>query len=315
MFLGLYWWQQDKGIPMSLHFKHIGLLGSHNNPLVAETLFKTAELLKHWHCSVFIEQNSAKTLPAHAYSTVSLENMSQQCDLIIAVGGDGNLLNAARYFSMHDIPVLGINRGQLGFLTDISPDALEAMLKPILQGEYEEGKRMLLEGSIVRAGKVVETGNALNDIVLFPGEIAQLIEFELRIDGRFVYSQRSDGLIISTPTGSTAYSLSAGGPIIQPGLNALVLVPKFPHTLTSRPLVIGADSVIQLDLAEYNKVPAKLSLDGQRHFDLAVGDTVEIKKQAKPLRLIHPKGYDYFRVLRKKLQWGTQLIPLANKNN
>ena len=300
---------------MSIHFKTIGLIGTHTNPLVAETVERTLQLLQHWHCKVVVETDCAKALTTPPKTTGDFSFLSQYCDLVIAVGGDGNLLNAARHFSLTDVPVLGINRGQLGFLTDISPDALENMLHPIVHGHFEEGKRILLEGCIIRHGKVVSTSNALNDVVLFPGDIAQLIEFELRINNRFVYSQRSDGLIISTPTGTTAYSLSAGGPIIEPSLNALVLVPKLPHTLTSRPLVIDSNSEIHLRLAEYNKVSPKVSFDGQQHFDLAIGDEVLIKKQPKPLRLIHPKGYDYYQVLRTKLQWGTQLIPLTKSKS
>ncbi len=296
---------------MAFQFHTIGLIGTHTNPLVAETVERTIKLLESWHRSVMVETKTAEALSTQPIFTGDINELAMRCDLVIAVGGDGNLLNAARHLSLHNVPVLGINRGQLGFLTDITPDLVESMLEPILQGEYTEGKRTLLEGCVKRHGKVVGQGNALNDVVLFPGDIAQLIEFELRINGQFVYSQRSDGLIISTPTGSTAYSLSAGGPIMQSDLNALVLVPKLPHTLTSRPLVINADSVVTLDLADYNKVSPKLSFDGQHHFDLAVGDEIVIKKQAQPLRLIHPTGYDYYHILRTKLHWGTQLIPLS----
>jgi NAD+ kinase len=296
---------------MSFHFHTIGLIGTHTNPLVGETVERTLQLLTRWGRTVIVETSSAQALSQSPAKTGDLKTLAEHCDLVIAVGGDGNLLNAARHLSLNEVPVLGINRGQLGFLTDVSPDLLELMLNPILNGEYVEGKRALLEGCIKRNGEIVGQGNALNDVVLFPGDIAQLIEFELRINGKFVYSQRSDGLIISTPTGSTAYSLSAGGPIISPQLNALVLVPKLPHTLTSRPLVIDADSVINLDLAEYNKVSPKLSFDGQHHFDLSLGDEIIIRKQANPLRLIHPQGYDYYHVLRTKLHWGTQLIPLS----
>jgi NAD+ kinase len=213
---------------------------------------------------------------------------------------------------VHNVPVLGINRGQLGFLTDIKPEELETQLKPILNGAYREEKRFLIEASVKQEGLYSDQGNALNDIVLFPGQTAQLIEFELYIDKQFVYSQRSDGLIISTPTGSTAYSLSAGGPIMQPHLNVLVLVPMFPHTLTSRPIVIDADSEIMILVADFNKTNPRLSYDGQSHTSLMPGAEIKIRKQARPLRLIHPYNHDYYEVLRTKLHWGKQLIPLRS---
>lgn len=350
---------------MAFVFKKIGLVGTHRNPLVAETVGHLADLLVSWGLSVYIENETASALNSKPNQTCSIEHLGDHCDLVIAVGGDGNLLHAGRYLSLKNVPVLGINRGQLGFLTDIKPDDVEQPLQAILKGQFIEEKRFLLEGKVqqngnnfigqqrfplttrdgglergriansppfppstnsVRAGVksregvpaekqelLVGQGNALNDIVLFPGDIAQLIEFEMEINGKFVYSQRSDGLIISTPTGSTAYALSAGGPIMGPELNVVVIVPKFPHTLTSRPLVVDADSEIILHVGDYNKIASRLSYDGQSHVSLNAGDKIIINKQKQALRLIHPAHYDYYAVLRTKLQWGTQLIPIARK--
>ena len=260
-----------------------------------------------------VETETAKALLHPVKQTGDIHAIRQHCDCVIAVLGNGNLLSAARELSKANVPVLGINRGQIGFLADIKLDELETQLKAILQGDYQEGRRFLLEGALICNGQAIASGNALNDIVLFPGEISQLIEFEVSIDQQFVYSQRSDGLIISTPIGSTAYALSAGGPIMQPSLNALVMVPKLPHTLTSRPIVIDGDKTIQLHIGDYNKTAPHLSLDGQHHFDLQRGDHVEIRKQPQPLTLLHPKKYDYYHVLRTKLRWGTQLISLARQ--
>ena len=190
-------------------FQNIGLIGTHRDQLVAETVQNILDLLSEWQLSVTVESETAEALSQMPKQVASIQTMSQQCDVVIAIGGDGNLLSAARELSKTNTAVLGINRGQLGFLTDIKPDELQTSLKAILQGEYQEGKRFLIEGSVLRQGQTIASGNALNDIVLFPGEIAQLIEFELSIGSQFVYSQRSDGLIISTPTGSTAYALSA----------------------------------------------------------------------------------------------------------
>lgn len=295
-------------------FKRIGLLGMHRNPLVAETLADTARLLISEGFEVMIEADSAHSLEIAAkdVSIAPIEQLAEKIDLMIAIGGDGNLLHAARIMSLHDIPVIGINRGQLGFLTDLSPHELHKTLLPILQGAFVPEERFLLEAVVVREnGQLDAEGNALNDIVLFPGDIAQLIEFELRIDGHFVYSQRSDGLIISTPTGSTAYALSAGGPILAPHLNVILLVPKLPHTLTNRPVVISAESEIEIRLSPYNKMASRLSYDGQNHVTLSKQDRVTIRKQSKPLKLLHPKGYDYYAIWRQKLEWGKQLIALG----
>ncbi len=294
-------------------FQHIGLIGTHRNPLVAETLQNLLNLLADWQIEVTVERESAAALNQPPQSVNDLSALREYCDLIIAVGGDGNLLHAAREVVASGLPVLGINRGQLGFLTDIKPDELTQQLQPILAGHYQIERRFLLTGKVIRNQQIIASGNALNDVVLFPGDIAQLIEFELRIDDYFVYSQRSDGLIISTPTGSTAYALSAGGPIMQPALDALVLVPKLPHTLTSRPIVVDSSSKIVLTVGSYNKTEPHLSYDGQNHFTLQCGDEVHIHKHDKLLKLLHPEHYDYYEVLRTKLQWGTQLIPVSGK--
>ena len=292
-------------------FKKIGIMGTHRNPLVGQTVEHTAEVLKKLGATVYVESESARGLKLKGALVMGLKDLCQHIDVVIAVGGDGNLLHAARTMSLQNLPVIGINRGQLGFLTDLSPDDLEGPLEQILKGEYISEERFLLEGKVVRQdGSVYGLGNALNDVVLFPGDVAQLIEFEMRIDGQFVYSQRSDGLIIATPTGSTAYALSAGGPIIAPHLEAMVLVPKLPHTLTSRPVVIDAKSQIEIRLAQYNKTEPRLSYDGQSHVSLSMTDRALIYRQKQPLILLHPKPYNYYEVWHEKLHWGHQLIPL-----
>ena len=299
-----------------MDFKKIGVMGTHRNPLVGQTVEHTVKILKKQGAIVYVESESARGLKLEGALVMSLHDLCQQIDLVIAVGGDGNLLHAARTMSLQGIPVMGINRGQLGFLTDLSPDDLEVPLAEILKGEYVSEERFLLEGKVIRQdGSAFGTGNALNDVVLFPGDVAQLIEFEMRIDGQFVYSQRSDGLIIATPTGSTAYALSAGGPIIAPHLEAMVLVPKLPHTLTSRPVVIDAKSQIEIRLAEYNKTEPRLSYDGQSHVALDRHDRVLIYRQAQPLVLLHPKSYNYYGIWREKLHWGRQLIPLQGSTH
>jgi NAD+ kinase len=297
---------------INMNFKTIGLIGTHSNALVVETLQEAAQALEGWGLKCLIEQKSALALNNPHYEILPLEALAEKCDLLLAIGGDGNLLQVARTASIYGLPVIGINRGQLGYLTDLSPDDFKKHLQKILAGEYVEEHRFLLRGHVVRQtpNKTDLKNNALNDVVLFPGEIAQLIEFELRIDGQFVYSQRSDGLIIATPTGSTAYALSAGGPIIAPSLNVLLLVPKLPHTLSNRPVVIDAESIIEIRLSPNNKTLPRLSYDGQNHINLELTDIIQIERQEQPLKLLHPAHYDYYEIWREKLGWGKQLIKI-----
>lgn len=297
---------------MAFQFQNIAVIGIHRNPMVAASVSDLVRTLDSWGVSSVLEAETASAQTESFEQVYPLEEIGKHCDFAVVVGGDGNLLKAARSLSLHDVPVVGINRGQLGYLTDISPDEIEAQLKPILEGHFTEERRFLIQGEVLRNEEVVHEGCALNDVVLFPGDLAQMMEFEMRINETFVYSQRSDGLIISTPTGSTAYNLSAGGPIMQPDMNALTLVPMFPHTLTSRPIVVDADQVIQIHLSKDNKMEPRLSFDGQAHVNLQLGDVVQISKRKSPLRLVHAKGYDYYTVLREKLQWGRQLVALKN---
>jgi NAD+ kinase len=233
--------------------------------------------------------------------------MGEICDLVIVVGGDGSLLGAARALSPSHVPVLGVNRGNLGFLTDISPADIEEKVAEVLEGKYTVESRFLLDLVVKRAGEPIGEGTALNDIVLHPGKATRMIQFELYIEGQFVYTQRSDGLIVATPTGSTAYSLSGGGPIMSPKLDALVLVPMFPHTLSSRPIVVDGNSELKLVISDNNKTYPTVSCDGQLSFSLAPGDVITIHKKPHKLKLLHPLNYDFYRTCREKLGWGTRL--------
>ena len=204
--------------------------------------------------------------------------------------------------------LLGVNRGRLGFLTDISPSDLEERLGKVLEGEYIEETRFLLDGHVERNGQPVGFGSALNDVVLHPGKSTRMIGFDLFIDGHFVYSQRSDGLIVSTPTGSTAYSLSAGGPIMHPKLDAIVLVPMFPHTLSSRPIVVKGDSLIRLDVLERNRIHPPVTCDGQVNMTARPGDAVVLRKKPHRLTLLHPLGHSFYASCRDKLRWSNALV-------
>lgn len=292
---------------MNKTFKHIGIIGKPNNPEVAET----ANILFNHLCakvdSVRVEETIAEEMSLSSDNIVSREVLAENSDLIIVVGGDGSMLNAGRLLANYDVPVLGINRGYLGFLTDIGQSDMLERIDDVIAGNYCEEQRFLLLARVIRDGKLINESEALNDIVLYPGEISKMLEFEVYIDDMFAFSQRSDGMIVSTPTGSTAYALSGGGPIMHPSLDAVLLVPMHPHTLTMRPIVVNIESNIDIVVAESNKYHPQVSYDGQLTFPLEHGDMITIRKKSRQLWLLHPSDYDYYHVLRTKLGWGTKL--------
>jgi len=292
-------------------FGNVGLIGRMGSGVgsgpVVESLSRLVAILCDRGCQVVIEEETSTMWPDHGLAIANKDTIGERCDLVIVVGGDGSLLGAARALARHGVPVLGVNRGKLGFLTDILPAELEAKVDEVLSGQFIEETRFLLDVSVVRNGSPVGEGEGLNDIVLHPGKSTRMIEFELFIEGQFVYSQKSDGLIVSTPTGSTAYSLSAGGPIMQPKLDALVLVPMFPHTLSSRPIVIDGSSEIKIQISAGNNIYPQISCDGQNHIGAAPGDTVYIHKKPHEFRLIHPVNHNFYSICRDKLGWGNRL--------
>jgi len=258
--------------------------------------------LKDRHYNVLVEEKIAEQL--HLTEGYSLKAIGENTHLVIVIGGDGNMLGMARALAKYKVPLIGINRGNLGFLTDIAPQtAFEQLYSCLEKGEFLIEERFLLEAHIERNGKIIASSNALNEVVAHPSQVARIIEFEVYIDGKFAFSQRSDGLIVSTPTGSTAYSLSAGGPILTPNLNAIALVPMFPHTLSSRPLVIDGDSKISIRFAEHNTSQLELGCDSQIALDFCPDDVVHIEKSPHKLRLLHLKNYNYYNVLSTKLGW------------
>jgi NAD+ kinase len=232
---------------------------------------------------------------------IPITELARQCDLAVVVGGDGTLLSAAREFADRQVPLLGVNLGRLGFLVDISPDDLGVCLNAVLDGHFDEDQRFLLRAEL--PGQ--EPALAFNDVVLHKWNIARMIEFETWIDGRFVYTQRSDGLIISTPTGSTAYALSGGGPLLVPDLDVVALVPICPHTLSNRPIVVHAHSCIEIAVCgNTDPKDVRVTCDGARDLTMQDGDKLRISRHRNPVRLLHPVGHDHFNVLRRKLGWG-----------
>jgi NAD+ kinase len=292
---------------MNEHFKNIGIVGRTGSKQVIDVVCELKKFLASLPVKVFLEDQTAAMLPKHDMQVCTRKMLGEVCDLVIVVGGDGCLLGAARSLAQYGVPLLGINRGRLGFLTDISPDEIVQKVGEVVKGEYTVEQRFLLDAYVKRKNEPIATGSALNDIVLHPGASTRMIEFELYIDGQFVYSQRSDGLIVATPTGSTAYALSGGGPIMHPKLDALVLVPMFPHTLSSRPIVIDAQSEIKIVIGEENELHPQIICDGQTNMSAAPGDSISIHKKPYALKLVHPMGHDYYHVCRTKLGWGTKL--------
>lgn len=286
---------------MSSNFKQIGLVGRYRQNTMASTMMLLEEWLNKNHYEVTLEQQTAASLQRNQPG-LNIDTLCQEMDLIIVLGGDGSLLGVARAAADYAVPVLGINHGRLGFLTDIHPKNCIAEVEKVLGGNYLEEKRFLLEAHFQQQPSYVET--ALNDIVLMPGPLPHMIEFEIYIDNEFVCSQRADGLITATPTGSTAYALSGGGPILSPYLNAIVLVPMFPHTLSSRPIVIDSHQKINIVLTDKNQEKARVSCDGHEYRVLSIGETLTLQRKKEELRLIHPKNYRYFETLRNKLGWG-----------
>lgn len=291
---------------MPAEFKTIGLIGKYGDPSIAQTLTTMAGFLKSQRLEVWLDDETALTVPNHGLNTCTREQLGQRCDLAVVIGGDGTLLNAARSLADAGIPVVGINLGRLGFLADISPDTMLDVMKDILAGHYCPEERFLLHGKIIRDGRIIQESDAFNEVVVHKWNMARMIEFETHVNGQFMDVQRSDGIIVSTPTGSTAYALSGGGPILMPTLNAIVLVPICPHTLSNRPVVVDGDSRIGIVVRDCKQDHAQMTCDGQTNFDLRDGDQILIEKKGRPMRLIHPANHDYFQILRAKLRWGSK---------
>lgn len=279
-------------------FKRIAIIGRRRVDGIAETIQNLADFLQEHQVKVVLDDESAAWLNLPELESIPHHKLNCHADLIIVVGGDGSLLNAARIAAEQDLPVLGINRGTLGFLTDISPDDLNAITH-ILHGEYLQEERFLLEVTFPNG----ESHTGLNDVVLQPGHSAKMISFEAFVNDQLAYALRADGLIVASPTGSTAYSLSVGGPILQPSLDAMVLVPISPHTLSSRPIILHGNSSIRIHVSEHYRHSPEVCCDGQICVSLNPGESYQVRKYPKRFKLIHSKDYDYYATLRNKLHW------------
>jgi NAD+ kinase len=288
-------------------FETVGIIAKQDDPRVGEACRALVGYLRQRGTRVLVDPACAVAVPEVAAAGGDCDALGHSCELVIVVGGDGTLLKAARQLVIHDVRLLGINLGRVGFLTDVSLHEMEARLSEIFAGRFHEEVRFLLEAVIRRDSEVVARHDALNDVVVQKRDVARLIRLDTYIDRRFVSSQRSDGVIISTPTGSTAYALSGGGPLLHPTLNAIVLVPICPHTLSNRPIVVDADSEVEIVVSPGQTTAAQLTCDGERVVDLAVGDRVLVRRKERAVRLIHPPEHDYFATLRTKLHWAKEL--------
>ncbi|HEX3847133.1 MAG TPA: NAD(+) kinase [Steroidobacteraceae bacterium] len=289
---------------MSHSFKSIALVGNAKDLRVAECMLGLAG---HFHSKGVQTLIDPAVRLAFAPGMVEIcpeQAFATRADLIVAIGGDGTLLYAARLVAGHAVPMLGINRGRLGFLTDVSPASMIEDLDTVLAGRYSEDRRSLLAARLERRGAAPVTALALNDVVVNKWETGRTMDFETMINGRFVNSHGGDGMVIATATGSTAYALSCGGPIVEPNLDVLVLAPISPHTLSDRPIVVPAGSKIQLRMSDRFESRAQVTCDGSALGELEQGDNLYIEAAAAQITLLHPPGYDYYRLLRSKLHWG-----------
>ncbi|OGT87669.1 MAG: hypothetical protein A3G96_00755 [Gammaproteobacteria bacterium RIFCSPLOWO2_12_FULL_52_10] len=285
-------------------FKKIVLITNSGGAKIIETLSTVAEYLQSRGLDVMLDKVCAALLPDSGLRTVTDTELPDACDMAIAIGGDGTMLKAAHLLADHHIPLLGINRGHLGFLADIPAESVVEHLEQILAGNYVEDERFQLHCQVDRDNKTIIKSDAFNDVIIQRWNIAKLIQLTTYINGKLVNTQRSDGLIIASPTGSTAYALSGGGPILHPELDALVLVPICPHTLSNRPIVIAGDNTIEVVVGTPEIDNARLTCDGEIKCELVAGDRVIVRKKANKIRLIHPADHDHFSILRAKLNWG-----------
>lgn len=285
-------------------FSTVGLFGKYDDPSVIPTLQALAEHLQRRGVGVIIDDHTHRRMHGNRYRACRRADIAAQCDLAVVVGGDGTLLDAGRAVAPHGVPLVGINLGRLGFMVDVLPAQMLDTLDEILQGEYVLEERLMLESTVERDDQRLGPFHSVNDVVVRNREFLRILEFDSYLNGGFISHHRADGLIVASPTGSTAYALSGGGPVLQPGLDAMVMVPVCPHTLSDRPIVVDGASEITIRIAQGNDTPAMVTFDGQQNHTLRDSDRVIVRRAEFRLRLMHPRSYDYFNILRSKLHWG-----------
>lgn len=293
---------------MKSKFRHVALIGKYHavasggsKAALRAALEDIAHFLQEQGCAVVFEHDTAGNTGITAYPVLDVAAIGAHCDLGLVVGGDGTMLGIGRQLARFDVPLIGINQGRLGFITDIPFESYQTTLKPMLHGEYEEDHRSLMQARVMRDGHCVFDALAMNDVVVNRGATSGMVELRVEVDGHFVANQRADGLIIASPTGSTAYSLSAGGPLLHPSIPGWVMVPIAPHTLSNRPVVLSNTAEIAIEIVAGRDASA--NFDMQSMASLLHGDRIIVTRSQHHVRFLHPKGWSYFDTLRKKLHW------------
>jgi NAD+ kinase len=292
--------------PKSCRFRHAALVGKYHARGIRPVLEDVAHILARAGVDVSLEEETAHNTGMTDYPALSMADIGKQCDVAVVVGGDGTMLAVARELAPFDVPLIGINQGRLGFITDIQHKDMATALPLILNGQFEEEQRALLEGAVQRplrdgGSEVIYEGYAINEVVVSRGATASMIELRAEVDGQFVANYRADGLIVASPTGSTAYALSAGGPILHPGLGGWVVVPIASHTMSNRPIVVSDTGTISIEIVAGKD--ASMNFDMQSLASLLHGDRVTVRRSAYRVRFLHPMGWNYYATLRRKLRW------------
>ena len=293
---------------MKSKFRHVALFGKYHASVTGgalessrKVLDDVAQYLAHQGCEVVLDKDTALHTGLGGYPALSMAQIGAQCDLGLVIGGDGTMLGVGRQMACHGLPLIGINQGRLGFITDIPIGRYQEALAPMLRGRYQVDDRSLLHAKVVRDQHEVFDALALNDVVVNRGGTSGMLELRVEVDGRFVANQRADGLIIASPTGSTAYSLSAGGPLLHPSIGGWVMAPIAPHTLSNRPIVLPETSEVSLEIVSGRYASA--NFDMQSLADLMIGDRITVRRSEHQVRFLHPEGWNYFDTLRKKMHW------------
>lgn len=288
---------------MNSAFQTVALIGKYQSREIAQSLLLLAGFLRKRGVEVLLEDETATAVGANGYVVADYEAIGARAELAVVLGGDGTMLNAARRLARFDVPLVGVNQGRLGFMTDIALGAMTESITALLEGRFSREQRFLLNAEILRDGEPEFQTLALNDVVVNKGDIGRMIELEVKVDGELIHVLRADGLIVSTPTGSTAYALSANGPILHPAVPGIAIVPLCPHALTNRPITVSDSCTI--DIALLPPHDARVHFDGQTRFDARAGDMVRMVRSRHSITLLHPPGYSYFAMLREKLHWSS----------
>ncbi|MFZ6718765.1 NAD kinase [Undibacterium sp. Ji49W] len=286
---------------MTVQAKTIALVGKYNAAGIADSMTELANFLEQAGHHVVIEAETAQYPQLAQFATMTVPEIGKSADAAIVIGGDGTMLGIARQLAPYNVPLIGVNQGRLGFITDIALDRMVPAITDILDGKYASERRSLLQAIVVRDGDQIFSGVAFNDIVVSRGAGSGMVELRVEVDGHFMYNQRSDGLIVSTPTGSTAYALSAGGPLLHPSLSGIAMVPIAPHALSNRPIVLPDSSEIVIEIVAGRDI--SLNFDMQNFASLMHQDRIIVNRSAHTVTFLHPKGWNYYNTLREKLHW------------